>query len=234
MDWQRFWNDSALVRESDFRRQVGRTLHQVPYSDEDIDRLVHSLRDLLQPPAAGASLLDLACGNGLITSRLAPYFASVTGVDFSTALVATANEHFRPGNVHYVVGDALDVRTGSYDRVLMSGAWQYFDAQQATRLLQQLSHVVPANGRLVLGDVADRDRLWNFYRGLRGRWRYLSDLARDTPIIGHWWRPSALRAVAEPLGWDVVIHYQTPDSPNHFFRYDAVLRLTAQSRERSR
>jgi SAM-dependent methyltransferase len=147
----------------------------------------------------------------------------VTAIDFSAVLIATANEHFRPGNVRYVVGDALDVARGRYDRVLVSGAMQYFDARSAGRLLRQLRDVVAGGGRVVLGDVADRDRLWNFYRGIGGRWRYVADLARDTPIIGHWWGPAALRALAEPLGWNVEVHYQTTDFPNHYFRYDAVL-----------
>jgi hypothetical protein len=58
---------------------------------------------------------------------------------------------------------------------------------------------------------------------LTGRWRYGVDALRRRPIIGHWWRPSALTRIAREVGWDVSIHYQPADLPNSYFRYDAVL-----------
>jgi ubiquinone/menaquinone biosynthesis C-methylase UbiE len=224
MEWKAFWNESPQVRDADFCRQVGRTFDQVSYSDREIQLLVDRLLWCLKP-SRDKTLLDLACGNGLITGGLAVHFKHITAVDFSHPLIGVARNHFARDNVDYIVGDAitLDGIAGPYDCVLVSAAFQFFDRDQAKRLFQRLRRVLAASGRVVLGDVADGDRMWNFYRGFRGRSRYALDLVRRTPIIGHWWTSSALRRLANETGWTLSIHYQTTDFPNHYFRYDAVL-----------
>ena len=226
MDWKAFWNDSTQVRDADFCRQVGRTLNRAPYSERELESLVSRIATSLDA-SQEKSLLDLACGNGLVTSRLASHFRKVTAVDFSVALLSTAKEHFWRDNIEYVLGDArqLDMLTGQYDCVLLSAALQHFNADEVDRLLQQLKGFVRPSGRCLLGDVPDRERIWNFYRGVGGRFKYVFDLIKDEPVIGSWWRPSTLRQLANANGWTVSISYQPVDCPNHYFRYDAVLEL---------
>jgi cyclopropane fatty-acyl-phospholipid synthase-like methyltransferase len=223
MEWETFWNESAQVKDADFCRQVGRTFRNQPYSERELELTARRLLVLLRP-GPGAALLDVACGNGLITSRLAPHFSTVTAIDYSAALIDTATRHFACANVRYRVGDGAAVPLeGRYDRVLVSAALQFFDQKAAERLLRRLRAVVSADGRLVLGDVADGDGKWRFYRGLRGRWRYAWDELRNRPIIGHWWRPDDLARVAAAAGWTLTVHHQPSECPNHYFRYDSVL-----------
>jgi 2-polyprenyl-3-methyl-5-hydroxy-6-metoxy-1,4-benzoquinol methylase len=47
----------------------------------------------LLKPHAGERLLDVACGNGLTSRRLASAKASVTGFDISPAMIAIAAGH---------------------------------------------------------------------------------------------------------------------------------------------
>ena len=222
MNWKRFWNDSAQVQDENASRQVGRTFRKVPYSDEDIERLSVRLLELLEPRATD-TLLDLACGNGLVTSRLASSFSSVTAVDYSSALIETAQARFARANVRYLVSDVLDVQAAPHDRAVVSGAFQYLEVPEALQLLFRLKALVPTDGRVVLGDVPDGDRLWSFYRGLSGRCRYAFERLNDRPSIGRWWRPSTLHTMAARAGWTLAIHYQPDDFPNGYFRYDAVL-----------
>src|SRR5262245_43007088 len=125
MEWKTFWNESPRVRDPDFCRQVGRTFNQVSYSDREIQLLVDRLLWCLKP-SRDTTLLDLACGNGLITSRLSDNFKHITAVDFSRPLIEVARNNFARANVEYVVGDAipLDGIAGPYDRVLVSAAFQ--------------------------------------------------------------------------------------------------------------
>jgi cyclopropane fatty-acyl-phospholipid synthase-like methyltransferase len=224
VDWKAFWNDSAQLRDSDCCRQVGRTFKGVSYSEAELDATVQRLLGQLDPHPQ-ATLLDLGCGNGLITSRLAAHFKSVTGVDFSRPLIDVARARFAGSNVRFSVGDATDLDDvgGPYDRVLMCAALQFISPTQAVAMFRRIDHVLAGSGRVVLADVADGDRKWNFYKGLGGKVRYASGLLRGRPIIGHWWRPAALRRIVGEVGWTVAIEYQPATLPNHYFRYDAIL-----------
>ncbi len=224
MDWKAFWNESGQLRDRDCCRQVGRTFKGVAYSDSEVACTVERLLELLDPVPDG-TLLDLGRGNGLVTSRLARHFRTVTGLDFSQPLIDTAKSRFAGNNVEYVLGDAiaLDAVEGPFDRVLMSAALQFVSRRQAARMFRRLDQVVAKGGRIVLADVADRDRIWNFYRGLRGKLRFVGEIVTRTPTIGYWWGPSALCRVANTTGWIASTHYQPATLPNYYFRYDAVL-----------
>jgi 2-polyprenyl-3-methyl-5-hydroxy-6-metoxy-1,4-benzoquinol methylase len=226
MDWKAFWNESPQVRDADFCRQVGRTFRRAAYSERQLEVLVERILFHLSPSST-CTLLDVACGNGLITNRLAPYFTTITAVDFSEPLIETARTHFGRQNIHYLVGDAVELKDvrDRYDRVLVSAALQHFSPAQAARLFQRLKDIVAPGGRIVLGDVADGDRIWNFHSGVAGRCQYALDRLRGRRIIGHWWSPSAIERLAADLGWRMTVHYQPAELPNHYFRYDVVLEV---------
>jgi ubiquinone/menaquinone biosynthesis C-methylase UbiE len=225
MNWKAYWNDSALVRETDACRQVGRTFHRRSYSSEQVKAIVDRAIEFLQPDAE-KTLLDLACGNGMLTWRLAEHFRRVTAIDFSALLIDSARRQFHRDNIDYVVGDALDLGRlpDQYDCILVHFAFQYFSPSQAERLFAGFDRVLKPGGSVLLADVADGDRIWNFYRGVRGRGRFYYDLLRDKPIIGHWWKSADLAALARRHDLSTAISYQGTEMPNHYFRYDAVLR----------
>ena len=135
MDWKTYWNESALVKDADACRQVGRTFHRNSYSPAQVSAIVDRALEFLQPDRE-KTLLDLACGNGMLTSRLADHFRRVTAVDFSVPLIESAGRHFHRDNIDYIVGDALDLEglSDSYDSILIHFAFQYFSAGQAERL----------------------------------------------------------------------------------------------------
>ena len=225
MNWKTYWNESALVKDADACRQVGRTFHRNSYSPAQVSAIVERARMFLQPNRE-KTLLDLACGNGMLTSQLAADFKRVTAVDFSVPLIESARRHFHRDNIDYIVADALDLGglSGPYDCLLVHFAFQYFSPGQAERLFAGFDRILKPDGVVLLADVADGDRVWNFYRGLRGRGRFYFDLLRDKPIIGHWWKSADLAALARRHNMDLAISYQGADMPNHYFRYDAVLR----------
>lgn len=224
MNWKAFWNESPQVADADFHRQVGRTFQQQPYSPVQMDHLVNRLLQYLDG-TSDQRLLDVACGNGLLTSRLSSHYAAVVALDFSRPLIDVARTHFARANIVYMVGDATDLSAirGPFDRALISAAFQHFDQTQARQVLTQLRALIADDGRLVVGDIADADRRNLFYRGMRGRWRDWADTIRRRPIIGEWWSPQSFATLASREGWSVDVRYQDAHSPNHYFRYDAIL-----------
>lgn len=224
MDWRRYWNESETVKHRDPYQQIGRTFRKKPYSEKQFTIIVDRILQFLQA-SPDKRLLELACGNGMLTSRIAPHFDSVTAIDFSKPLIETARKDFAQQNVEYLVGDAVSVEgaSGQYDCVLMYFALQYLTFDQASVMFTNIGRFLRKPGRILLGEVADGDRVWNFYTGPRGRARYFFDLLRQKPIIGHWWKPTDLLTLAYDNEMDLCVLYQNSELPNYYFRYDALL-----------
>ena len=70
--------------------------------------LVWPAVERLLRPRPGARLLDIACGNGLTSRRLAGLGASVVAVDFSEELIALARERRHGREIDYRVIDVTD------------------------------------------------------------------------------------------------------------------------------
>lgn len=228
MNWHEFWNSGPMVRSDDPCKQVGRTQNRKNYSTDDIDLLTRRILDFLKADP-GKDLLELACGNGMVTHRIAPHFKSVKAVDFSRPLIEQARKNFARDNVEYAVGDAVELggEEGRYDAILVYFAFQYFEPAQARVMFSHFQRLLRPGGRILLGEVADGDRVWNFYRGFRGRWRYYTDLLRGTPIIGYWWKPAELLQLADDAGFRLTLSYLPKGFPGHYFRMDAVFERPA-------
>lgn len=228
MNWQQYWNSGDIVKAEDFCKQVGRTQNQKNYSEKQISVLTARIVDFLKA-ATEKTVLELACSNGMMTHRIAPHFKSIKAIDFSGRLIEIASAHFAAKNIEYVVGNALELDSEAthYDCILVYFALQYFDTSQARVLFNHFRRLLKPGGLILLGEVADGDRIWRFYQGLSGKWRYYVDRLRSKPIIGHWWKTSDLIKLSEQYGFNATVFYQPDNLPNHYFRYDAVLQFSS-------
>lgn len=148
-DVREFWNTQAKDHGSD-----GLATNPDPHYREleisSIERVIGSLKH--------ESILDVGCGNGFSTLRIAKKFpdAIVTGVDFSDAMITEAKKRVAP-NTEFYEGDVLslsrnkDIVGQKYDVVLSSRClinlanWQ----EQKVAILEMRKMLAP-NGRLVL------------------------------------------------------------------------------------
>lgn len=96
-------------------------------------------------------VLDLGCGPGLYTSRLACLGHACHGIDFSPASIEYAREHAPPGCT-YALGDIRTAGFGSgYDLALFTyGEFNVFKPAQARRLIQRCFRALKPGGRLLL------------------------------------------------------------------------------------
>lgn len=91
--WQRsnepFWDDDHISKNM-LEAHLHPDWEAASRRHEEIDRSVQWLSHLFPP---GSSILDLGCGPGLYTKRLAGFGYDVTGLDFSRRSIAYAQEH---------------------------------------------------------------------------------------------------------------------------------------------
>jgi len=116
----------------------------------------NSLIEWLQPKA-GESILDLGCGTGELTARLAASGAKVTGMDSSPAMISTASIHYP--NIEFVVGNATSFTLpGQYDAIF-SNATLHWVREKEMAIARMYAHL-KKGGRLVMemggkGNVSD-------------------------------------------------------------------------------
>lgn len=135
---------------------------------ESQQRLTTALR--LVP---GERLLDLACGNGVVTLEMAGHVApgEVVGVDASAGMLEAARENARVARrrLTLVHGTAEDfvyrARSGSFDVVSMRFALDYVPWPE---FLPCLARVIAPGGRVALltSLAGSTPQLWTVYRKL--------------------------------------------------------------------
>ncbi|MES0151781.1 class I SAM-dependent methyltransferase [Mesorhizobium sp. M0012] len=103
----------------------------------------------------GSSVLELGCGYGRITNRLAEKGARVTGLDISPILLskAEADAVERGVNVEYVLGDMRSLPW--QDRFDAAFLWYttfgYFDDEDNEKVLREAAFSLGKGGRLLIG-----------------------------------------------------------------------------------
>lgn len=96
-------------------------------------------------------VLDAGSGDGAAASSIAPYCESLTCLDTSPRLIATAADRLaKYPHVKTLVADVHDLpfANGSFDAVLMFHTLTY--AEQPERALEECARVLRPNGRLVV------------------------------------------------------------------------------------
>lgn len=111
-----------------------------------------SVQELLQPQP-GESLLDIACGNGVTSHRLAQTGAHVVAIDFSEEMIQLARDRHGSTQLDYRVLDASDpnalrgLGVGGFDGALCNMA--LMDIADTRPLMTALASLLRPTGRFV-------------------------------------------------------------------------------------
>lgn len=101
----------------------------------------------------GRKVVDLGCGTGALTRKLALRKANVIGVDPSKELLHHANalNMTKNYNIPYVQGTSEDtgLQDSQFDIVTVMRAWHWFDREKA---IQEIKRILKAKGTLVVID----------------------------------------------------------------------------------
>jgi 2-polyprenyl-3-methyl-5-hydroxy-6-metoxy-1,4-benzoquinol methylase len=224
-DWHAYWNASDQVRDPDPFRQVGKTVSGVAVSPQVPALIAANLRERLTIRESDR-LLELCCGNGIVTAELSPLCQSIVAVDFSEVLIATARRSFARANISYMCADVTGLDTSvlrrRFDKVFMQEALQHFSYDETDRLLASLAASINADAPIYLGSVPDAARLRSFYDTPQRYARYLELAATDSEPIGTWWEKTALETVARKHGYRTTFFAQNPEWHTAHYRFDVL------------
>ena len=123
------------------------------FTDLRMEYLRRELRLKGGEPLKGWNALDVGCGGGLVSERLAKLGANVIGVDPTAEAIAEAERYKREdmgpisGSLDYKVGLAADIQ-GQFDLVVASEVIEHTSNPQ--QFLRELSERLKPSGHLLL------------------------------------------------------------------------------------
>jgi ubiquinone/menaquinone biosynthesis C-methylase UbiE len=138
------------------------TRQAAPFSSSPAMRDEEALRLLVEFSGAGAAdtVLDVACGPGLVVAAFAKVCNSAAGIDLTPAMIEKACEHADAlglANVEWHVGDVtkLPFPDGSFSVVVSRFAFHHF--VDPLGVLREMARVCTRPGRIVVADMAASD-----------------------------------------------------------------------------
>ncbi len=147
-------------------------------------------------PAAGERILDLGCGDGVLTEKIAATGATVIGVDAAPDMVAAARA--RGLDARVVAGQELAF-DGEFDAVFSNAALHWM--RPAERVLAGVYRALRPGGRFV-GEMGGHNNTAAIMVAISA---VLARRGREARHLSPWWFPSAAayRAKLEAAGFTV-------------------------------
>lgn len=109
------------------------------------NRMRATLLGFLPQDLRGCRLLDAGCGTGALAVEAAKRGADVTAVDISPTLIGIAQERLPErlgqGRIHFVAGDMLDKRFGTFDHIVAMDSLIHYTLPDMVRMIEQLSEM---------------------------------------------------------------------------------------------
>lgn len=151
----REFKSSAWVSKSSAQRYAKTVNDQVSPSEIDLDTQMHLLESNSK---LGKKVLDLGCGTGALTLRLAESGYEVTGVDISAQMLDQLARRSKKLNVRLVEADifSLPFNEASFDAAVSRWVLPHFSDWSAA--VRQVSRVLKSGGVFIF-DFPSREHI---------------------------------------------------------------------------
>lgn len=228
-EWQYFWNQFPdRFDRTDFLRQVGKTFEGKPITQNTIDVIVSNIQRQLKL-TSGDVMLDLCCGNGLLTKEIGKYCKSIFSLDYSNQLIQIAQKYHAASNIAYCNASVLEIESEvsngqRFNKVYMYEALQHFTSEEFVTLLHKLTPLLDQNAILFFASVPDEERLWNFYNTPELKQYYFEQKSKGNLLLGTWWKKQNILQIARDLGFECEIQYQQENLYTAHYRFDFLLK----------
>jgi SAM-dependent methyltransferase len=228
MDWEKYWNQNPnKFGETEFLKQVDKTVSGQPISSVLFDAYISDIRKALDVNKTDL-VLDMCCGNGIITAEISKGCHSIVGVDYSEPLIKIAKKYNCPTNASYFQMSIFDHDfkrriDWSFTKIFMYDALQHFKENELTRILKLIWEISTTNSVVFLGGIPDMDKLWDFYDTEERREDYRIRKEKDQEAIGTWWKRENVIGACVQSGFDCEVLSQNPLLHSAHYRFDVRL-----------
>lgn len=218
--WVDFWKDYAIgSKGKDEQSQVLRTFNKKPITNELWEFTLNQIDSIFEVNP-GDHVLDLCCGNGLLSKHFINKGATVTAVDVSQDLLTNISD------IKGIMTIQSDIRTlnfedASMDKVIIYAGIQYLNAKEAILLLQNIFKWLKPNGSLFIGDIPDLKKRWNFFNTKERQAVFFNNQLSGKAIVGYWFEKEWFDNLTQFIGFkEGLFHTQAEKLIYSSFRFD--------------
>lgn len=152
--WKQFWNNMA-----DKNNAFDVVNRNEKYIAKDIKYVVKKLN-----LNKNDIVLDLCCGNGIISNKISKSCKYITGVDISEQLINRAKENIgKLKNIFYHISDALNIplNTNSVNKIFCLTSFHYFpDYDYTEGVIRGMLRVLKPKGKILITDIPNKQSFW--------------------------------------------------------------------------
>ena len=221
MDWKKYWDDNATLNADNSIGQVQRKdIESTLLTANHIVRILNIKRS--------DDVLDVCCGNGILTQQIAKKCKQIIGVDDSIKLLKVAQENYSDLNVSYINCNALKISKSIegklFDKIYLQFSFQYFENKKdGERVISEMLKSLKPNGKIFIGDIPNHDNFHQFYGTFMKKLRYLKDRLLDKNSMGKFWKVSELNAICKKLEVKGTFLEQPKQLPYSHYRFDYLI-----------
>jgi cyclopropane fatty-acyl-phospholipid synthase-like methyltransferase len=221
--WEIHFDSNSKTSDGSLFKQVGKTVNGLDVAIYQINLIVENIANALQLKTSD-TIIDLCCGNGLITRQLAPLVKKIDAVDFSSSLIDIANEFKKFPNISYITSDVLNLTTqylSGSNKVVMYEALQHFSFNQMEKLTEKLS-CLETGALIFFGSIPDKSKLKNFYDTDKKYAFFLERERESRPHMGRWWTFEEIEHLASAHGFKTKHLHQDSLLYTSHYRFDVL------------
>ena len=221
--WKEYWRKDEIIFRANRQSKVGRTVNGQPISDENWNKTVSYVAEILKCEDS-FTMLDVCAGSGVFTDFFSEKVAHIDALDISEELL----NNIKSANVNKVVADLIEVSLeySKYNRVLFYFALQHFRLDDLPTIMKKI-HLSCKKGALVfIGDIPNIEKKSYFSNDEKRKTAYFQSLIKQEPIIGEWFFKSDLLEMAHFVGFEKATILDQPDyCINAHYRFDLLLEV---------
>jgi len=220
MDWEKYWNKNAVLNADSEINQVQR---------KDLKSTLLTVKHIVDKLEVKQSdaILDVCCGNGIITQEISKVSRRVVGIDQSKKLIDVALKKHKQSNISYRVGNALFIRQilkrDMFDKIYLQFSFQYFDKKEGRRVIKQILKSLKPNGKFFIGDIPNKDNFSIFYDSPIKKIRYFKGNLLNKNEMGKFWKVSELDEICKKLEVKGTYIEQPKQLPYSHYRFDYII-----------
>jgi len=225
MDWKKHYSQNAvLFKETEFLKQVQKTVSGQPITPAQLEAQILDIRKALDI-RNDDFILDMCCGNGIITAEISKSCNAVIGIDFTEPLIKIAEKYNKPENVTYFCMSVLDQNikrlvNKPFTKIYMYDALQHFKEDDLQKILELVLEISGSKPVILMGGIPDIDKLWDFYDTDERREEYRKRKSQNQEAIGTWWNRNYIKEVSSQNGFECEFLSQNPILHSAHYRFD--------------